>query len=125
MTCFEPQTIWVKNNLPIDYQEKTEKEQKQIKKVWFKPYPNTYEVEIPCGRCLGCRLDHADMWATRITMEAKEWSKNCFVTLTYNNALDESGKPNLPINEKGDMTLKKKDLQDFMKRLRYYEKGNQ
>ena len=58
-------------------------------------------------------------------MESKGWTKNCFVTLTYNNALDESGKTNLPINEKVKMTLKKKDLQDFMKRLRYYEKGNQ
>ena len=28
-------------------------------------------------------------------MESKGWTKNCFVTLTYNNALDESGKPNL------------------------------
>lgn len=112
MTCFHPETIWVKNNLPIDYQEKTEKQQHQIKKVWFKPYPNTYEIEIPCGRCLGCRLDHADMWATRISMEAKGWQKNCFVTLTYNNN-------NLPKNK----TLVKKDIQDFLKRLRYYEKG--
>lgn len=73
------------------------------------------EIEVPCGHCLGCRLDHADMWATRITMEAKTWKKCCFVTLTYNN-------PNLPMKY-GKPTLCKKDLQDFLKRLRYYHQG--
>lgn len=54
------------------------------------------------------------MWTTRLTMESKQWKKNCFVTLTYNNV-------NLPKNQ----SLIKKDLQNFMKRLRYYEKGLQ
>lgn len=114
MTCTQPMTIYVRNNLPIDYDKKTEQEQKAIKKVYFHKYPNTYEIQIPCGRCIACRLDHADAWATRMSMEAKTWQKNCFVTLTYNN-------PNLPKNE----SLIKKDLQDFLKRLRYYEKGYQ
>ena len=51
-----------------------------------------------------------------LELESKNWKKNCFITLTYNN-------PNLPHNENGKKTLKKKDLQDFLKRLRYYEKG--
>ena len=100
MTCFNPQIIWIRNHLPIDHIEKTEKQQKQLKKTWFKPYPQTYEMEIPCGRCIGCRLDHASMWATRITMEAKGWKHNCFITLTYNNGLDEKGQPNLKLTKK-------------------------
>lgn len=57
------------------------------------------------------------MWATRLTMEAKGWKKCCFITLTYNNK-------NIPIKN-GEMTLNKKDLQDFLKRLRYYHKGKE
>lgn len=56
------------------------------------------------------------MWQTRLTLERKEWVKACFITLTYNNE-------NLPLNEKGQPTLRKKDLQDFLKRLRYYHQG--
>lgn len=40
-----------------------------------------------------------------------------FITLTYDTAT-------VPITEKGFMTLKKEDLQQFFKRLRYYEKEN-
>lgn len=71
-------------------------------------------LQLPCGKCIGCRLDHANDWATRCWCEAKSWENNCFITLTYN---DE----NLP----KDGYLIKKDLQDFMKRLRYYYDGIQ
>lgn len=86
-----------------------------LKKLSFHNSEFREPIEVACGHCLGCRLDHADMWATRITMEAKTWKKCCFVTLTYNN-------PNLPIKNNLP-TLVKKDLQDFLKRLRYYYKG--
>lgn len=72
------------------------------------------ELQIPCGKCIGCKLDHANDWATRCWCEMQSWENNCFITLTYN---DE----NLPANG----YLVKKDLQDFMKRLRYYYEGDQ
>lgn len=86
-----------------------------LKKLSFHNSEFREEIEVGCGHCLGCRLDHADMWTTRITMEAKTWNKCCFVTLTYNT-------PNLPYSH-GKPSLKKKHLQDFLKRLRYYNKG--
>lgn len=64
-------------------------------------------VVIPCGQCVGCRLERSRQWAIRCMHEAKMYEVNCFVTLTYN---DES----LPVGG----TLVKKDFQDFMKRLR-------
>lgn len=89
--------------------------------------------EIPCGKCIGCRLDYSRMWANRITLEAKEWpQETCwFITLTYN---DE----NIPLKEventktgekKIGQTLSKEDLQKFNKRLRrhysyHYEHEN-
>jgi len=43
-------------------------------------------LEVACGQCLGCRLDHAIMWAIRIVHESYlhlDNEGNCFVTLTY------------------------------------------
>lgn len=114
MTCFHPITAYKQTHARLDIPPK---DYYALKKLSFKPVPGREKIEVPCGHCLGCRLDHASMWATRLTMEAKTWQKCCFVTLTYNN-------PNLPIKN-NKMTLKKKDLQDFLKRLRYYHKGKQ
>jgi len=62
---------------------------------------------IPCGTCMGCRLEKSRQWATRCMHEASLYEDNCFITLTYN---DE----NLP----KDGSLNKKHFQSFMKRLR-------
>lgn len=64
-------------------------------------------VEIPCGQCIGCRLDRAHQWAIRCTHESKLHEEKCFVTLTYaDSSLPPGG------------TLFRKDVQDFLKRLR-------
>ena len=73
---------------------------------------NCEELEIPCGKCIGCKLDHANDWATRCWCEMQSWKNNCFITLTYNDK-------HLPKNG----YLNKKHIQLFMKKLRYYQKG--
>lgn len=70
------------------------------------------EVTVPCGGCIGCRLEYSRQWAVRCMHEASLWQNNIFLTLTYN---DE----NLPENE----SLVKKHFQDFMKRLRKHHDG--
>lgn len=65
------------------------------------------KIELPCGQCIGCRLDRAKMWATRCVHEASLYDENSFITLTYN---DE----HLP--KDGSLCLK--HFQDFMKRIR-------
>lgn len=75
--------------------------------------------EIPCGHCIGCRLDYAKEWANRCMLEAKEYKHNEMLTLTYNEE-------NLPVTKTEKThegivehaTLVKKDVQDFLKRLR-------
>jgi len=64
-------------------------------------------VKVPCGQCIGCRIDRSRQWALRCVHEASLYQKNTFITLTYN---DE----NVPKNG----SLNKKHFQDFMKRLR-------
>ncbi len=65
------------------------------------------KVTLPCGQCIGCRLERSRQWAVRCVHEASLYDSNCFLTLTYN---DE----HLP----KDRSLNKKHFQDFMKRLR-------
>lgn len=44
-------------------------------------------VQLPCGRCLGCRLEKAKSWALRCTHEnqiiEENGGRSCFITLTY------------------------------------------
>ncbi|AXL15241.1 replication initiator protein [Microviridae sp.] len=64
-------------------------------------------VTIPCGQCIGCRLERSRQWAVRCMHETQLHENNCFITLTYNDTY-------LP----HDRSLKIKDFQLFMKRLR-------
>lgn len=79
-------------------------------------------TEIPCGKCIGCRLDYSRNWANRCMLESKYHDSNYFVTLTYrDDDLHWNGKE---CDENGEIsesvaTLYKKDVQDFMKRLRF------
>lgn len=42
-------------------------------------------LSVPCGTCIGCRLERARQWAVRCVHEAKLWEDNCFITLTYDD----------------------------------------
>lgn len=87
---------------------------------FYKGVPILKYVEIPCGKCIGCRLEYSKRWANRCLMEMKLHESNLFLTVTY----DDIHIPKKTIyNEKtGEIhdvnVLVKKDLQDFIKRLR-------
>lgn len=38
---------------------------------------------IPCGQCIGCRLDYSREWANRGYLESLYYKHNYFITLTY------------------------------------------
>ena len=45
-----------------------------------------FHTLVPCGHCMGCRLDRARVWADRMLLELQDNDyKAIFVTLTYNN----------------------------------------
>jgi hypothetical protein len=67
------------------------------------------EMPLPCGRCLGCRIDRSRQWAIRCIHEASLHEENCFVTLTYDDK-------HLPRDR--SVQRKKGPLSAFMKRLR-------
>lgn len=68
-------------------------------------------LQLPCGQCIGCRLERSRQWAVRCMHEYRMCFNagfdSSFVTLTY----DEKHLPD-------DGGLRKRDLQLFMKRLR-------
>lgn len=64
-------------------------------------------LKLPCGQCIGCRLERSRQWAMRCMHEKRFHRNSEFVTLTYEDSkLPEYG------------TLVKRDLQLFNKRAR-------
>lgn len=81
--------------------------------AFSRPASGAYEsMSLPCGQCIGCRLDRSRQWALRCVHEASLHEFNSFVTLTY----DESQVP-------ADGSLVKEHHQNFMKRLRASFRG--
>ena len=95
MTCYFPLTAY---RVPF-----------QSKLVFNRPRDDDVleQLQVPCGQCIGCRLERSRQWAVRCIHEAQTHSQNCFVTLTYS-----------PLNLPSDLSLHLRDFQLFMKRLR-------
>lgn len=105
MTCYHPITAW------------RVKDGRSDNGSW----PITFDrdkglvdmpVQIPCGRCIGCRLERSRQWAVRLMHEASLHDENCFLTLTYS-----------PEHLPSDGSLHKEHFQLFMKRLRKHLHG--
>lgn len=69
--------------------------------------PGRPYLEVPCGICIGCRIDKSRDWALRCIHEAQCHDENSFLTLTYADKHIPEGS-----------SLSPRDLQLFVKRLR-------
>lgn len=90
MACFHPLPAWRTKNGDV---------------TLSKEKADTELLRLPCGGCLGCRLDRARQWAIRCKLEAHDHTTSAFLTLTYDDRW-------LP------PTLQKQHLSRFIKRLR-------
>lgn len=101
MTCYKPLTAF----------QSRDKLTKNGKKAIYFDVQNAGSkfdvVSLPCGRCIGCKLERSRAWALRCVHEASLYADNCFITLTFDDD---------HLNKK--RTLVKRDFQNFMKRLR-------
>lgn len=75
------------------------------------PSNKNLQITVPCGKCIGCKLDHSVMWMVRCEHEMYFTDKSTFITLTYD---DE----NLTFTRGGKATLNRRDLELFLKRVR-------
>lgn len=118
MTCYHPQAISIMNSNSKDFLDKKGKPKKKV--VFLGSVDNLMDVDVykgkasevklvPCGKCIGCRIDKARDWAIRICCEAyMSYAKSWFLTLTYDD------------DHLSDPSLSKKDFQYFIKDLRNY-----
>lgn len=73
---------------------------------WLENYPFAFDckiIDVPCSKCVECLIDKSSEWSYRIMNECSLYEKNCFITLTYAD---------------NPVSLNKRDLQLFLKRLR-------
>lgn len=85
----------------------------------WESYSPMHRLKLPCGRCVGCRLERSRQWANRCMLELQYHDSAYFVTLTYDD-------DHVPISHyvtddgevKDSFTLRSRDLQLFLKRLR-------
>lgn len=74
--------------------------------------PNgTSPIPLPCGRCIGCRLERSRQWAIRCSHEMKMHEQNIFVTFTYKD-------DNLLYGGASHAILYPRHLELFWKKLR-------
>ncbi len=79
-------------------------------------------LEVACGQCLGCRIDHRIMWAIRIIHESYlhlDQHGNSWLTLTYRDPCDCTPEQlrkgqHVPSN----YSLQPTDVSKFIRRLR-------
>lgn len=82
-------------------------------------HPEYEKLLLPCGHCIGCLMKRSRDWTIRLVHEMEYSTCASFVTLTYDEEhvprskyIDDNGE------EQESMTLSKRDVQLFMKRLR-------
>ena len=93
MPCYHPLKGWIGDGGKVTFSRNHSKSKNRI--------------DLPCGRCIGCRLEKSREWAARCYHEASLYQDSMFVTLTYSDEhLPEHG------------TLVKAHPQKFLKRLR-------
>jgi hypothetical protein len=74
-------------------------------------------IDVPCGQCIGCRLERSRQWAMRCVHEASLYDDNCFITLTYGNeSLEDWRGRGIPSHSRYSVNIG--EFQRFMKRLR-------
>ena len=100
MPCYHPITAYKAVN-------QTKLVFSDTKSVKNKGIDVSHSLQIPCGQCIGCRLEKSRQWAMRCMHEAQLHENNCFITLTYDDT-------HLP----SDQSLHHRDFQLFIKRLR-------
>lgn len=117
MSCYHPLRA-----LDFGVNPETGKHIIKVTKGKYEPQELSYKgvsvIPIPCGRCIGCRLQYSRVWADRCMAEASCHTNNLFLTLTY----DDDHLPDCREMDDGRLSpvhpLVKRDLQLFIKRLR-------
>lgn len=80
-------------------------------------------IDLPCGRCVGCRLERSRQWAIRCVNEMSLWRINSYVTFTYHPDEVIYGGAEHGILYPRHLTLFWKRLRKFGAKFRYFACG--
>lgn len=72
-----------------------------------KPYVASDGLELPCGRCMPCRVNRRDIWTARCVLESLYHPVSSFITLSYSDHFYPA-----------DESVSVEEMQGFCKRLR-------
>jgi len=99
MACYHPLTAYLSGH------QTNNATGKAYRRVSFKETDeHDRQISLPCGQCIGCRLERSRQWAMRCIHEAQLHQNNCFITLTY----DDEHLPK-------DLSLDHRDFQLFFR----------
>lgn len=70
MACYHPMTAFLTEGGAVIFAERG-----KIQRI----------LTLPCGQCIGCRLERSRHWAIRCMHEASQHEENSFLNLTYND----------------------------------------
>lgn len=104
MPCKKPLTAWREHTTSYNY--KTPVNRRRLVFDEYRAELGT-EMQIPCGQCIGCRLEYSRTWAVRCMDENEMHDEGFSACLTYEDEY-------LP--EKN--SLRPRDTELFIKRLR-------
>ena len=76
MACFKP--IFAYQHLGVN--ENGKRPLVFSKEVDMAKVPPGLRLQVPCGRCIGCRLERSRVWAVRCVHESSLYEQNCFIT---------------------------------------------
>ncbi len=93
-------------------------DEQRAKRYELLDFPLDYRIAthmyVPCGKCEACLVNRRSQWTFRLKQEMRDCQSAYFITLTY----DEE---NIPLKKKNGLVLPyvcKRDVQNFLKRLR-------
>lgn len=91
--------------------------------ITFKPSAakqSEIPFELPCGNCMGCKLERARQWSVRMMHETKFHSQNSFITLTYS---DEACPQNYGLDLRHWQLFMKRLRKSLPQKIRFYACG--
>lgn len=96
MSCFYPKDAWFAKRLNDNGR----------RPIVFNPNDGYRDMplQVPCGKCGGCRAERSREWAVRMYHEAQMHEHSSFLTMTYAEPAPDN--------------INKEDCQKFIKRLR-------
>lgn len=130
MACYHPMAAWQKADGTViihgDIRDTDWKHNpKSLLAKGINPITDK-QLVIPCGQCVGCRLEYSRQWADRCYLEAKMHQHNYWLTLTYDEDSIKSLLKRSVRRDTGEIVkvpmLNKRHLVGFIKRLREHWK---